>query len=141
MWGGRDGRDKEFLFYSSLHDIHVRLDRIFCFAGIAGAFSASEYLGRTYLDHNTMKAAYRIGRTPSPIPQWRLQPSALTDPIFSEAVVTHIVEYFNINEGTSSGAINEWEAFKVVLRGFCMGKAVGIKKELEKALGTTEGKH
>ena len=63
----------------------------------------------------------------------------LTDPAFRDSLGTHISEYFRLNEGTASSTIAEWEAFKVVTRGFCIGKTIGIRKELERELNNVEG--
>ena len=34
----------------------------------------------------------------------------------------------------------EWEAFKVVIQGFCLSKTIGIRRELEKQLGDIENR-
>mgnify|MGYP002804708898 CR=1 FL=1 len=63
---------------------------------------------------------------------------ALGYSIFRESLKTHILELFESKQGTASGAMIEWEAFKVVMQGFCRGKTVRIKWELEKGMDRIE---
>ena len=138
IWRLQHKLNSKFSFYSHVHKIHVRLDRIFCTSNLCPQFVDTEYLGRTYSDHNPLRAKLRLGRELPSIPTWRLQPAVLTDPVFKDQLETHITEYFENNDGTASNTLVEWEAFKVVTRGFCMGKTVGIRRELEKGLTKTE---
>ena len=69
---------------------------------------------------------------------WRLRPEALQDPPFRAELGEQLVQYFEVNEGTATNAIVEWESYKVATRGFCMGKTVGIRRELEKRLRKVE---
>ena len=72
-----------------------------------------------------------MGRAIPPVPTWRLQPATLADPVFRDSLETHIIEYFEANEGTAVNTIVEWEAFKAVTRGICIGKTVGIRRQIE----------
>ena len=116
----------------------MRLDRIFCTNTLCPQFIDTEYLGHTFSDHNPLRVRLGIGRDIPPIPTWRLQPNSLTDPVFKDQLKTHIIDYFVTNEGTATNAITEWETFKVMIRGFCMGKTVGLRRELERTLDNTE---
>ena len=102
VWRIQHCNNLEYSFYSFVHDIHVRLDMILCTYTVCASFLDTEYLGRTYSDHNPLKATLKLGREPSPIPQWCLQPAALVDPVFRDSLLNHIMEYFEANEGTAS---------------------------------------
>ena len=77
VWRLQHGRMKEYSYHSAVHDIHVRLDRIICTRNISMDMLSSEYLCRTYSDHNPLKVKYSSGAAYSPVPQWRLQPAML----------------------------------------------------------------
>ncbi|KAJ1185283.1 hypothetical protein NDU88_002077 [Pleurodeles waltl] len=62
-----------------------------------------------------------------PIPASRLQPTALEDVSFREALSVTVAEFRSCNEGTATQRGMELEAFKVVVRGHYMGKTKGIR--------------
>ena len=68
------------------------------------------------------------------IPSWRLQISHLDDPTFKGPLGEVIGEYFRINQDTAQHTNTEWEAFKVVVREFSVGQAVGLSSSLEHEL-------
>ncbi|KAJ1117020.1 hypothetical protein NDU88_005221 [Pleurodeles waltl] len=76
-----------------------------------------------------------MGRTPTPIPMWWLQPLLLEDTVLKEEIEQAITNFFVENAGTASSLLMEWEAFKVVIRGTVVGTTVGaralITRELE----------
>mgnify|MGYP002804950728 CR=1 FL=1 len=102
VWRLQHEKEKEYSYYSSVHNVHVRLERIVCSRNLCSMFVASEYLGCTYLDHNPLKVRFGDENRPSPIPQWRLQPTTLGDPVFREELAADITEYFELNQGTAS---------------------------------------
>ena len=138
IWRLQHGRLKEYSYYSAVHDIHVRLDRIVCTRNICIDMLSSEYLCRTYSDHNPLKIRYNSNGAQSSASQWRFQPVMLEDQAFREDLAAHILEYFELNDKSTSSRIMEWEAFKVVLRGFCMSKTVGLRRELDAQLLSME---
>ena len=103
VWRLQHGRTREYSYHSAVHDIHVRLDRIICTRNISTDMLSSEYLCRTYSDHNPLKVKYTSGAVRSPVPQWRLQPTMLEDPVFREELAAHIIEYFEANDRSASG--------------------------------------
>ncbi|KAJ1105533.1 hypothetical protein NDU88_002938 [Pleurodeles waltl] len=68
------------------------------------------------------------------MPTWHLQPSALEDAVFWEALSVMVPEFCSCNEGTATQREVEWEALKVGVQGHSMGQMVGIKQTLEKDL-------
>lgn len=70
-----------------------------------------------------------MGRCP-PVTTWRLNPALLDDGPFRESLHTLLETYFPINANTASTVQVEWEAFKVVVRGHCLGQATGVYRAL-----------
>lgn len=66
----------------------------------------------------------------SKVPTWKLRPETFDDPVFAGEVGEGIVHYFTGNAGTASSKAMEWDAFKVVVRGLCINKYVGVRKVL-----------
>ena len=42
--------------------------------------------------------------------------------------------YFDMNSGTATSGLTEWDAFKVVLRGQCIGVQWNMCKQMEEEL-------
>lgn len=65
-----------------------------------------------------------------PIPTWRLNTEACEDPAFRDSLGTIVHDYLAENEGTASSFLTEWEALKVVVRGYCIASSLWICWEL-----------
>ena len=91
-------------------------------------------------DHNPLLAGLVLSDPRPAVPLWRFSPVTLEDAPFREELREAIVRYFEDNKGKASDCTVEWEALKVVIRGHCIEKTVGIRKELKKELLGAENK-
>ncbi|KAJ1172947.1 hypothetical protein NDU88_004789 [Pleurodeles waltl] len=71
------------------------------------------------------------GRLRSAVPTWRLRPELLEDAAFWASLGVAIPEYFEHNEGTASSGLLEWDAFKVFIRGHCLGTQCNLRCSIE----------
>ncbi|KAJ1154959.1 hypothetical protein NDU88_007698 [Pleurodeles waltl] len=139
IWREQHPNEKDYTFYSALHQLHTRIDRVVCTTGIARGIFHTEYLGRTISDHNPLLVRWRLDEDRPPIPIWRLPPTALEDQTFRENLRSHLADQININKGSTSSRYLEWEALKVEVRGYSIGQTVGIKRTLEQEVIKLEG--
>ncbi|KAJ1176179.1 hypothetical protein NDU88_001462, partial [Pleurodeles waltl] len=79
VWRMRHPDIRDYSFYSGLHRVHTRIDRVVCTAGLARGMTHSEYLARTISDHNPLLLTLRVPQDRPPIPSWKLAPAALED--------------------------------------------------------------
>ncbi|KAJ1203193.1 hypothetical protein NDU88_006986 [Pleurodeles waltl] len=75
----------------------TRLDRILCPTQMAGRFTDSLCLAKTFLDHNPLELTIQWGRVPVPVPTWHMQPTHLEVVAFRDRLHTAIEEYFTKN--------------------------------------------
>lgn len=129
-WRVHHPEDRDYSFFSALHELHVRLDAILCSPEVGTTIVHSEYLTRTLSDHNPLLIKLNWSQERTAIPSWRLLPETLEDPVFRREIGEGIAHYFSENEGTASTRALEWDAFKVVVRGLCITKYVGVRKTL-----------
>ena len=73
-----------------------------------------------------------------PVPLWRLQPRALEDAPFRASLAIAVTEYFKINLGTTGSNCTEWEAFKVTIRGHCIGTQWNMRRHLDAQIARLE---
>ena len=140
VWRYRNPADRVYSFYSPPHGLHTRLDRLVTTRDILPLTTQTDYMGRTHSDHNPQTLTFSWEVVASPIPTWRLQPAALEDSSFREAIGEAIEKYFQINEGTASTVSVEWDAFKTVLRGQCIGIQWNMRKQLDTQIRNVEQK-
>lgn len=110
----------------------------FCQAPHTHMFSATEYLGRALSDHSPLLMKFTPTHDRTPIPSWRLDPSLLEDEGFHQLLAAQLTTFFIENVNTTSSPLIEWEAFKVFVRGQCLGQTVGLRRTLDKELGDFE---
>ncbi|KAJ1219060.1 hypothetical protein NDU88_006631 [Pleurodeles waltl] len=72
------------------------------------------------------------GYTQTVVPTWQLRPEALSDAPFEGAVRDRLMQYFDINWGTSTTRGCDCEAKKVVIRGLCMQTTYSVRHQCEK---------
>ncbi|KAJ1200418.1 hypothetical protein NDU88_004242 [Pleurodeles waltl] len=132
--------DKEYSFYSPVHNLHTRIDLLLCSATITHSIHSANYLAKTLSEHCPLIATLRWGTQLSRTPSWRLQPALLRDPPFREQLADTIAFYFTINNQTATTRAIEWDGHKVVIRGMCIGAAGGIQHTLLLELHDTEEK-
>ena len=130
VWRAAHRLDREFSHYAPGYSVHTRLDYLFCTVDRIPHMLNSEYLGRTLSDHSPLKITMQWGRVRPPIPMWRLRPEALNEPPFKVAIGEQVVNYFELNGGSTEFRRTEWDAMKVVLRGHCMKTVWGVKTTL-----------
>ena len=128
--------ERDYSFYSGVHDLHVRLDRIYCTPSLHAIVTHTEYLPRTCSDHNPLIYTLQMTRSREPVPTWHLKVETLEDTVFHDQLKAEIETYFSQNWGSTDSHLTEWEAFKVVARGCCINGVVGIRTTLIR--GTTE---
>lgn len=138
IWRHRNPVDNHYSYYSGAHDLHVCLDRYMVLDDLLPNVSTAYYLGRTHSDHNPYVLQQEWEHVRSPIPLWRLQPDTLLDAPFRNLLATTIAQYFDENTGTASTPQMERDAFKVVIRGHCLGTQAGMHTQLKKDLITVE---
>ncbi|KAJ1161596.1 hypothetical protein NDU88_002080 [Pleurodeles waltl] len=66
----------------------------------------------------------------TPIPTWQLQPAILEDDEFKHTIGLAIDTYFKTNEGSTTSTLEEWDAFKAVIRGKCLSAVAGERRAL-----------
>ena len=125
-WRRHNPAGRDYSFFSSIHQLHVRLDTFLCSAATQEAVQGVEYLARTVSDHNPALLTLQWDRAKSSIPTWRLKPEALEEGMFRETIREHITQYFEANHNTASSPLMEWDAFKVVIRGRCIAEMVEV---------------
>ena len=140
VWRVQHPAEREYSYYSGMHKLHVRLDTFMCVAEMARYFKQAEYLSKTVSDHNPLIVKLQIGETRPAVPLWRLQKESLEDPVFREDLRGRIRDYMRENWNTTENRATEWEALKVVVRGYCIGGTVQIKRMLDKELVEIEDK-
>ena len=67
-----------------------------------------------------------------------LWPEAWLDPPFKAEINTQIQSYFEINDGTASNKLIEWDAMQVVIRGHCLKSTWEVKSSLNKDIKNLE---
>ena len=73
-WRKHNGESRDYSFFSSIHELHVRLDAFLCSATVHESVQCVEYLARTVSDHNPVLLNLKWDRTRPCIPTWRLKP-------------------------------------------------------------------
>ena len=126
-WRRQNPAGRDYSFFSSIHELHVRLDAFLCSTTTHEAVQGVEYLARTVSDHNPTLLTLRWDRVRPSIPTWRLKPEALEEGAFRETIREHIIQYFEVNHNTASSPLVEWDAFKVIIRGRCIAEMVGVR--------------
>ena len=89
------------------------------------------YLGRTHSDLHPQQLRLQWEVDLPPIPTWRLQPAALEDAHFHTSVGLEAEAFFEANTRTASSSLVEWDAFKVVMKGHCLGIQWSVRRQLD----------
>lgn len=84
----------------------------------------------TWSDHALFFLTLMERRVPTRICHWRLNESLLKKPTYREELRKHIVDYFEINEGSVSSSSLLWDAHKAVICGHCISLSARIKKNV-----------
>ncbi|KAJ1170993.1 hypothetical protein NDU88_002864 [Pleurodeles waltl] len=138
IWREQHLHDRDYSYYSGLHRLHTRIDRVACTADLARGMVHSEYLGRTLSDHNPLLVTWMAAEIRPPIPAWRLSPTALEDPAYRDTLRQHLTDHIQFNSGSTTSRSTEWEALKVATRGFCLGQSAGVRRTPERELTKLE---
>lgn len=138
IWRKRHPGVKSGTCISSTHNTWSRIDYWLTTKEISTWTTGVEHLPRTLSDHAPVKLTLSITtHTPRQF-TWRLQPSALLDPVYHRELQQAIEEFFQLNAGTVQSSCTLWEAFKVTIRGHCISKHVGIRGDLQQQLQLVE---
>ena len=119
---------RDYSFFSGMHELYVRLDRVYCSSSILVV--NSEYLPRTCSNHNPLIITLHFLKVRDPIPSWSLRKEMLEDRGFRAQLQLEAENYFTNNWGSTESRLTEWEAFKVVVRGCCISNSAGIRPTL-----------
>ncbi|KAJ1150821.1 hypothetical protein NDU88_003610 [Pleurodeles waltl] len=72
------------------------------------------------------------------VPTWRLRLELLEDAAFRASLSAVIPENFELNDGTASSSLVEWDTFKVFVRGHCLGTQCNQRRSIERDLTRVE---
>lgn len=140
IWRARHPQTRVYSFYSPVHNLHVRLDRMLTSVALLPLIQSTYYLGRTHSDHNPLTMCLTWDALPAPTRSWHLQPAALEDPLFRSSLEAAVATYFALNAASTNSVLTEWEAFKVVIRGHCLGQSWSMRKQLDDSLSSIENR-
>ncbi|KAJ1139655.1 hypothetical protein NDU88_006022 [Pleurodeles waltl] len=132
LWRHRNPTIREFSCYTPAAISYSRLDYCLVSETLSTQIQSITYLALYISDHSPLQIHLKKGYKRPTVPTWRLQPEALTDAPFVNAVRDGLVQYFEANWGTSTTRGCDWEAMKVVIRGICMQTTNGVRHQLEK---------
>ncbi|KAJ1183282.1 hypothetical protein NDU88_000107 [Pleurodeles waltl] len=90
-------------------------------------FTEANYLGKTLSDHNPLEVVLTLGKVPTLIPTWRMQPTLLEDAALRDTLGAATDSYFAKNEGTASTPFVEWGVFKVVIQRVSIATTTGAR--------------
>ena len=131
IWRHRYANVKIYSFYSALHRLHVRIDRLVGTDDILPHVRDTDYMGRTHSDHNPQMLTLGWDRGNPPILTRRLQAAALENPPFRAALTGAVTNFFEANHNTATTRLIEWEAFKVTIRGHCLGTQWNMRHHID----------
>ncbi|KAJ1173261.1 hypothetical protein NDU88_005098 [Pleurodeles waltl] len=131
---------REYSIYSVPHKVHTRIDLLWGIQEICTVTGGIEYLAKTLSDHSPLKITLDWDRRRQAIPTWRLQVEALQDPAFTDTLRTKLKQYWELNTGTTNLRAVEWDAHKVVIRGYCISTTWGLRRTLHAEVSKLEKK-
>ncbi|KAJ1167388.1 hypothetical protein NDU88_007780 [Pleurodeles waltl] len=109
-----------------------------CTQNLASVIIDTDYLGRSHSDHNPLLMQLSWDSSPPAVPPWRLRPELLEDAAFRASLSAAIPEYFEHNDGMDLSGVLEWDAFKVFIRGHCLGTQCDLRRSIERDLARVE---
>lgn len=90
------------------------------------------HLACTYSDHSPVKLSLMPPVDQAPFARWRLNPAHLLD------LEQEIQDFFTRNVESVPSLTTVWEAFKVMIRGWCISKGGGVLKDIRRELDRLE---
>lgn len=130
VWRLTHPGERDFTFYSNVHQLYTRIDYFLIPHTQLHAVKQTSIGHRTRSDHAPIFLNYRLSDTSSPRHCfWRLNESLLQNPDILTEVTKAINLYFQENDQPDCDPGILWEAHKVVIRGIFISHGACIKKK------------
>ncbi len=133
IWRLHHPVDKEYSFFSHVHESYSRIDYFFIDSKLLPNVFASKYHNILISDHSAVTLSFDFGwAKPSYI--WRFNTYLLSDVKFCQHISDSLTEFFEINDKGDVSDSVLWETFKVVMRGHIISYESTAKKLRQKRL-------
>jgi len=109
--------NKEFSFFSHVHQSYSRIDYFFIDKTLLPFVKKSEYSAIVESDHAPVLLDLGFPLNQAQRPSWRLDLTLLADENFYKRISTAIVNFLLANKSDSISPSILWETLKVVIRG------------------------
>lgn len=135
-WRTLHPNEKDFMFYSTPHNRHSRLDYLFLSQRDLSMLTSATIDPMYLSDHHPISMTLEFPNTNTRPQIWRLDPSLLTD----TAIMTNIQErlslYFTENDSPDISPMIRWEAHKSTIRGELIALSAKRRKDRQELINT-----
>lgn len=147
VWRDFHNQDRQYTFYSNLHDAYSRINYLFMYNSERHRLKECEISQRDISDHSTVHLKLHLDSRPKTT-MWRLNVSMLNNSGFQERIKKELKTYLEDNDDGNVNPVMLWDAAKAVLRGEIISETAYARKvktqrllDLQKQLLELEQQH
>lgn len=133
-WRTIHPNDRDFSFYSPVHNTYSRIDFFFVSSSFVSKISKCVYLARILSDHSALLFSIDFDGPPAPSKTWRFNTSLLANQQFIEFMNAHLDTFSAVHQDSTVCPLIVWDTLKAYIRGMIIAFSSSLKAKTKDEL-------